>query len=170
VFPIVTNGTANSSSHLQIPVRLAGVDAPEGAHFGRTAQPFAAEALSFLQSYITGRQVRAYIYRRDQYDRVVATVYVRRPPFFVPRRDVGLELLKRGLATTYEAKSGAEFGGKRAEERYKAAEEEARRKGKGMWSLEKGGWFGKVKGTLESPREYKTRVRMEDKAAAEKKG
>lgn len=116
--------------------------------------------------------MRAYVYKRDQYDRVVATVFVRRPPFFLPRKDVGLEMLRRGLATTYEAKSGAEFGGKKAEEMYKAAEEDARRRGRGMWSVEKGGgWFGmkKPRGTLESPREYKTRVKMEEKAAGEKK-
>jgi endonuclease YncB( thermonuclease family) len=98
-------------------------------------------------------------------------VFVRRPPFFV-RRDVGLEMLKTGLATTYEAKSGAEFGSKKTEARYRAAEEEARRKGRGMWSVEKGGFFGFGRGKeLESPREYKERVRMEEKAAAaEKKG
>jgi endonuclease YncB( thermonuclease family) len=110
--------------------------------------------------------VRAYIYRRDQYDRIVATVFVRRPPFFFPRRDVGLEMLKRGLATTYEAKSGAEFGSKKAEARYRAAEEEARRKGRGMWALEKGGFFGFRKGKeLERPRDYKERVKAEEKAA-----
>ncbi|KAB5581100.1 nuclease domain-containing protein [Coniochaeta sp. 2T2.1] len=152
-----------------IPIRLAGIDAPEGAHFGRTAQPFSGEALSFLQSFISGRRVRAYIYKRDQYDRIVATVFVRKPPFFWPRKDVGLEMIRRGLATTYEAKSGAEFGSKRAEEMYRHAEEEARRKGRGMWSLERGGWFGKAKGTVESPREYKTRVKMEERAAGEKK-
>lgn len=154
-----------------IPIRLAGIDAPEGAHFGRAAQPFSGEALSFLQDFISGRRVRAYLYRRDQYDRIVARVYVRRPPFFWPRRDVGLEMIRRGLATTYEAKTGAEFGGGGAEERYKAAEEEARRKGRGMWSVERPGWLGFGRGgKVESPREYKTRVKMEERAVAEKKG
>ena len=112
--------------------------------------------------------MRAYIYKRDQYDRIVATVFVRRRPFFVPRRDVGLELLRRGLATTYEAKSGAEFGSKAAEARYRAAEEEARRKGRGMWAAEKGGFFGFGKGKeLESPRSYKERVKREEKVKAE---
>ncbi len=115
--------------------------------------------------------MRAYLYRRDQYDRIVARVYVRRPPFFWPRRDVGLEMIRRGLATTYEAKTGAEFGGKGTEERYKAAEEEARRKGRGMWSVERPGWLGSGRGgKVESPREYKTRVKMEERAVAEKKG
>ncbi|POR30832.1 Uncharacterized protein TPAR_08937 [Tolypocladium paradoxum] len=127
-----------------IPIRLAGVDAPEGAHFGRPAQPFSAEALKWLSDYILHRNVRAYIYKRDQYNRIVATVYVRR---FLIRRNVGLEMVKRGLATTYEAKSGAEFGGIKAV--YEKAEAKAKRKRRGMWS-------GKPS-AFESPREYKTK-------------
>ncbi|KAK6206557.1 putative endonuclease lcl3 [Pestalotiopsis sp. IQ-011] len=128
-----------------ISIRLAGVDAPEGAHFGKPAQPFATDALAWLSDYISGRSVRAKIYKRDQYDRVVATVFVRR---FLLRKDVGLEMLKRGLATTYEAKSGAEFGG--LEEKYKAAEAKAKAKKLGMWG-------GKPE-HYESPRDFKTRM------------
>ena len=98
--------------------------------------------------------MRAHIYKRDQYERVVATVRVRR--WLVLRRDVGLAMLRRGLATTYEAKTGAEFGG--LEDKYRAAEEKARRARKGMWSGQR--WGGKV----ETPREYKTRVASEEKA------
>jgi endonuclease YncB( thermonuclease family) len=93
--------------------------------------------------------VRAKIYKRDQYDRIVATVFVRR---FLFRRDVGLEMLKKGLATTYEAKSGAEFGG--LEEKYKAAEARAKAKKRGIWG-------GKPQ-YFESPREYKTRMNLEE--------
>lgn len=127
----------------QIPVRIAGVDAPEAAHFGREAQPFSAEALEFLKSYILGRDVRTYIYRRDQYERVVGTVWVRR---WLLRKDVGLEMIKRGLATVYDAKIGAEFGG--LEEKYRAAEAKAKLKKLGMWG---------AKGKFESPRDYKNR-------------
>ncbi|KAI1168750.1 SNase-domain-containing protein [Nemania serpens] len=128
-----------------IPIRLAGIDAPECAHFGRPAQPFSADALAWLSDYLLGKRVRAKVYKRDQYDRIVATVYVRR---FLFRRDVGLEMLKSGLATTYEAKSGAEFGG--LEAKYKAAEAEAKVKKLGIWS-------GKRK-RFESPRDFKTRM------------
>ncbi|KAK4674129.1 putative endonuclease lcl3 [Podospora pseudopauciseta] len=148
-----------------IPIRIAGVDAPEGGHFGRTAQPFAAEAQKFLNSHILNRRVRAYVWRRDQYDRIVATVYVRRPPFF-QRKDVSMELLKQGFATTYEAKTGAEFGGLSKEIEYKVAEEVARQKGKGMWSLEKGGGFfhpSKKAQAIESPMAYKRRVKLAEK-------
>ncbi|KAI9784129.1 MAG: putative endonuclease lcl3 [Geoglossum umbratile] len=128
-----------------IHVRLAGIDAPELAHFGRPAQPFSNEALIWLRDYIHHRRVRAYIYRRDQYDRVVATVYVRRG---LVRRDVGLQMLKQGLATVYEAKSGAEFGA--VEDRYRRAEWWAKKKRKGIWA-------GKS-ADFESPRAYKTRM------------
>ncbi|KAF4344734.1 ARP2 3 complex 34 kDa subunit [Fusarium beomiforme] len=110
-----------------ISIRIAGVDAPECAHFGRPAQPFSAEALAWLRNYINKRNVRAYVYRRDQ--------------------DVGLEMIRAGMATTYEAKQGAEFGGR--QEIYEKAEAKARQKRKGMWS-------GKAK-DFESPRAYKTK-------------
>ncbi|KAI9698146.1 MAG: putative endonuclease lcl3 [Candelina mexicana] len=126
-----------------IHIRLAGIDAPELAHFGRPAQPYSSDALSFLTSFVLHRRVRAYVYRRDQYDRLVATVYVRRG---LLRRDVGLQMVKKGLATVYEAKTGAEFGN--LEGKYRRAEWWAKRWGRGMWR-EKGG---------ESPREYKTRM------------
>ena len=63
------------------------------------------------------------------------------------RRNVGLEMVKRGLATTYEAKSGAEYGGLKAV--YEKAEAKAKRRKKGMWSLSAK--------DFESPREYKTK-------------
>lgn len=79
------------------------------------------------------------------------------------RRDVGLEMLKSGLATVYEAKTGSEFG--TFEEQYRSAEEKARQRKVGMWTQP--GLLGRLRGEsarkLESPREYKTRH-----AAAEK--
>lgn len=138
---------------MQISIRLAGIDAPEGAHFGKTAQPFAAEALTWLTDYILGKRVRARIYKRDQYDRIVATVFVRR---FLFRRDVGLEMLKKGLATTYESKSGAEFGG--LEEKYKAAEAKAKAQKLGIWA--------RNPKFFESPRAYKARTKLEQAARA----
>jgi endonuclease YncB( thermonuclease family) len=101
--------------------------------------------LEWLKNYILNRRVRAYIYKRDQYERVVATVWVRR---FLFRRDVGKEMLKAGLATVYEAKSGAEFGD--FEEKYREAEAKAKRKKRGMWK-------GRPQ-DYESPRDYKIRT------------
>jgi endonuclease YncB( thermonuclease family) len=138
----------------KIHIRIAGVDAPELAHFGRPAQPYGQEAMDFLTAYLLNKRVRAHIYRRDQYERVVGTVWVRK---WGIRRDVGLEMLKRGLATVYEAKFGSEFGG--LETKYRDAEKRAKERGIGMWK-EPGIW-DKIRGkskTLESPREFKTRM------------
>ncbi|KAL6248927.1 putative endonuclease lcl3 [Rhinocladiella similis] len=129
-------------------LRLAGVDAPELAHFGRPSQPYAQEALDWLTAYVLGRRVRAYVYKIDQYNRVVGTAYVWRG---LMRRDVGLQMLRAGMATVYEAKSGAEFG-EGLEKKYRNAEWWAKTKRKGMWA-------GRKK-DYESPREYKTRYGM----------
>lgn len=144
-----------------IHVRIAGIDAPETAHFGRPAQPYGKEALDFLTSYILHRRVRAYIYRRDQYDRVVATVFVRKLGL---KRDVGLEMLNRGLATVYEGKFGAEFG--QAEQKYREAEARAKERKIGIWT--EPGIFDKLFGkgkkqVYESPRQFKTRMETMEK-------
>ncbi|OJJ47873.1 hypothetical protein ASPZODRAFT_15321 [Penicilliopsis zonata CBS 506.65] len=141
-----------------IHIRLAGVDAPELAHFGRPAQPYAREAHVWLTSYLLDRRVRAYLHRHDQYGRVVASVYVRRGfelPLPFVRRDVSYEMLRRGLATVYEAKQGAEFGGPAKEIKYRNAERWARLWRKGLWKdYHRKGW--------ESPRDYKNRMGMSE--------
>ncbi|KAL8992481.1 MAG: hypothetical protein Q9169_007071 [Polycauliona sp. 2 TL-2023] len=138
-------GTIKELKDKTIHIRIAGVDAPEMAHFGNPAQPFSKEAFEFLKSYVLHRRVRVYVHKRDQYDRAVGTVYVRR---WLLRRDVGLQMLREGLATVYEAKSGAEYGG--LEKKYRIAEQLAKSKKKGMWGV----------GTkrYESPRDFKTRT------------
>lgn len=77
-------------------MRLAGIDAPECAHFGRASQPFSAEALEWLRNCVGGRRVRARLHSADQFGRVVASVTVRRG---LRKRDVGLEMLRAGMAT-----------------------------------------------------------------------
>lgn len=152
----------------KIHIRLAGIDAPELAHFGRPEQPHAREALDFLSSYLLHRRVRVYLHRQDQYQRVVGSAYVRRAwdfPLPFRRRDVSYEMLRRGLATVYEAKSGVEFGADGNEERYRQVEAWAREKGKGLWRGFKGGVMGMGRGRgkgWESPREYKRRFQAEE--------
>lgn len=87
------------------------------------------------------------LHKRDQYDRVVATVWMRQGFLKYRKTNVGLEMVKAGFAGVYEAKSGAEFGGYEA--KYRAAELEAKSKKKGMWTSKRG---------YESPRAYKTRM------------
>lgn len=102
------------------------------------------------------RRIRAKIYRIDQYKRIVATVYVRKFGF---KKDVGLEMLKNGLATVYEARTGAEFG--LLEQQYREAEAKAKKAKKGIWGLKSSGF--------ESPREYKLRTAAEEEAKAKAK-
>lgn len=89
--------------------------------------------------------------KADQYNRVVGTARVWRFPWIFGRKDVSLEMLKAGRAGIYEANSGVEFGG--YEDKYRAAEEAAKRKELGLWAKEMRG--------AESPREYKTRLKKE---------
>ncbi|KAJ5139530.1 hypothetical protein N7448_002938 [Penicillium atrosanguineum] len=77
------------------------------------------------------------------------------PPF--RKRDVSYEMLKRGLATVYEAKVGAEFGGEAMEQKYRRAEWWAKKRAKGLWKD-----YRRVGSDWESPREYKIRMGMGD--------
>lgn len=59
-------------------------------------------------------------------------------------------MLRMGLATVYEAKSGAEFG--ELEAKYREAERRAKIKRRGIW--------GGKKADFESPRDYKSRMKQ----------
>lgn len=72
------------------------------------AQPFYEESKSFLTSLVQGRYVNVQLFSRDQYGRIVAMVYVRKPPFFF-RKNVSEEMLRKGFASLYTAK-GAQYG------------------------------------------------------------
>ncbi|KAI5798879.1 hypothetical protein EDC01DRAFT_704135 [Geopyxis carbonaria] len=112
-------------------IRLAGVDAPERAHFGNPAQRGGDEAMGWLRRTLEGRTVRARVWRKDHYDRAVATVYVRCWGGLW-RRDVGLMMLREGWASVYRGERDGEWGGKRAA--YEKAEQAARSRGKGVWA------------------------------------
>jgi endonuclease YncB( thermonuclease family) len=90
-----------------IHIRLAGIDAPEGAHFGNAAQPYAVEAQAWLTNYVLGKRVRVTLLSRDRYERVVCSVKIWK---WGIRRDVSLEMAKAGWAEVYD-NSGAEYGG-----------------------------------------------------------
>ena len=68
-------------------------------------------------------------------------------------------MLQRGLATVYEAKIGAEFGGDATEQKYRRAEWWAKARSKGLWKD-----YRRLGSDWESPREYKTRMGLGDMA------
>ncbi|CEP62425.1 Lcl3p LALA0_S05e05358g [Lachancea lanzarotensis] len=126
-----------------VPIRLCGVDAPERAHFGNKAQPFSEEALIWLRHTIIGRNVWVKPLSIDQYNRCVAKVeYLT----WTGYKNLSLEMVKNGLATVYEGKTGAEFDSE--EDIYLFHQNVARANKKGIWSLKK----------METPAAYKKRV------------
>lgn len=91
-----------------IRIRLAGIDAPEISHNGNPAQPFAEEARDFLAKLVKNKTLIVKLHSVDQYDRVVASVYIRQFWFF--KKNLSLSLVENGLATVYRAQ-GAQYGG-----------------------------------------------------------
>ncbi|GAA6062936.1 hypothetical protein JCM10212_005949 [Sporobolomyces blumeae] len=112
-------------------VRLAGVDAPELAHFGKPAQPFSSEALDLLTNTVLGRTVTVELHQRDRYGRVVGMAYIRSFPWF-KRKNVSEVLLRAGLATVYR-QAGAVHAGQLS--RFERLEEDAKARKIGMWSI-----------------------------------
>ena len=53
-------------------IRIAAVDAPENAHFGNPAQPFAKESWDWMKKLLTNKRVKVQLIRKDQYQRVVS--------------------------------------------------------------------------------------------------
>ncbi|TCD62835.1 putative endonuclease lcl3 [Steccherinum ochraceum] len=140
--PTKRDGLRDQTIH----IRLAGIDAPEGSHFGRPGQPYAPEALVWLKRLLLShsRVVHCKLIRKDQYGRVVSHVYV--PGWFGRRQDVAVEMLKAGWAVVYE-QSGAEYG-KEGKEGLLKLQEAAQRAKLGMWA--KGA-------AAETPSQYKKR-------------
>lgn len=136
---INTRGLKGQTIH----VRLCGIDAPEGAHFGRPAQPYSGEALQWLRNYILGRRVRIVPLSKDQYSRTVADVTVWK---LTGRKNVSREMLKNGWAVVYEGKTGAEFNGH--EQEFMRLEGKAQKKRLGIFKKGK---------SIETPGEYKRR-------------
>ncbi|TRM63161.1 hypothetical protein BD626DRAFT_495720 [Schizophyllum amplum] len=143
--PTITKDLKDQTIH----VRIAGVDAPENAHFGRPAQPYSQEALAYLRGRILGRTVWCQLIRRDQYGRIVSNVCLQ--PRILPGSlfwgvNLAEDMLRAGWAITYE-QAGAEYG-KSGKEGYRLLEQEAKYAKRGMWALGANG---------ETPAEYKRR-------------
>ncbi|KAJ6612271.1 SNase-domain-containing protein [Mycena sp. CBHHK59/15] len=143
--PATTKDLKDKTLH----IRIAGVDAPEAAHFGRPSQPYSEESLAWLRQEILGKTVYCQLLRRDQYSRIVAIVTM--APRFLPGtwvsgKSLSLEMLRTGWVTTYE-QAGAEYG-KWGKEEFLRVENEAKAARRGMWANGT---------TAESPSEFKRR-------------
>jgi endonuclease YncB( thermonuclease family) len=131
-----------------INIRIAGVDAPEMAHFGKIAQPFSNEAHNWLRSYILYHKVYIRPFSVDRYNRAVSEVYIRK--WFI-LRNVGFEMVRAGWADVYD-QAGAQYGGAGHEKQLRQLLTQAKLKSRGMWS----------KGDVVTPSEYKKKLRVSE--------
>jgi len=109
-------------------VRLIGADTPETVKPDHPVEPFGAEATEFTERFVAeaGGQVRLQFDRErlDDYGRFLAYV-------FDGERMLNEELIREGLAT---AKTHFRYAAS-MKTRFRRAEDEAKRAGRGIWSL-----------------------------------
>ncbi|KIR68502.1 mitochondrial protein [Cryptococcus bacillisporus CA1873] len=148
--PTTQKGLRNET----ISIRIAGVDAPENAHFGNPAQPHAKESLEWLRATVLGKRMRCQLLAKDQYNRIVAVPYISRRLWW--DRPLPLMMLKEGMAVVYKA-GGAEYGPWGLDEMLKV-EAEARYAKRGLWALRK----------FESPGDFKARMKLESDVSEER--
>ena len=111
--------TLLTPQHSQIKVRLAFLDAPE------LGQPFGYRAKQAMSNLVFGKKIVVRLHTIDQYGRLVAVV-------FVDGLDVGLQMLRQGLAwryARYRPEATADI-----QASYRQAETEAREQRRGLWS------------------------------------
>lgn len=104
---------------LELPIRLAGIDAPE------TGAPFSAKSKKSLSELAFGKVVTVDSHKRDKYGRYVGKV-------LADGLDVNLEQINRGLAWHY-----TEYAVEQSQEdcaAYSVAEQTARLNKTGLWS------------------------------------
>ena len=127
-------------------VRLREIDAPELTHQKRTGQePWGRQAKEFAQALVKGKTVRLEIEEdneRDKYKRLLAYV-------FIDRTFVNREMVRSGKAFFYPGAVKGKYAGEMGE-----AEEEARKKGLGVWD--------KKSGLKERPHDFRSRTQRDE--------
>jgi micrococcal nuclease len=108
-------------------VRLIGADSPETKRPDFPVEPFGPAAHEFTRRYVEGRAVRLEFdkERRDQYNRILAYVYV-------DDTLLNEELIRAGLARVLTKYPYSEA----MKRRFRAAQAEAKRERRGIWHNE----------------------------------
>lgn len=107
-----------TAQHVQVRLRLAGIDAPE------SNQPHGHQARTYLASLVAGQEVVAHARKLDRYGRTIAQLRL-------AERDVNLAMLQAGLAWHYKAYAREQPAGEALA--YARAEDVARLQGIGLW-------------------------------------
>jgi endonuclease YncB( thermonuclease family) len=106
-FTLLVNGNE------QVKIRIDGIDAPE------KKQDFGNRAKEYLSGMIWGKELTVKVSKKDKYGRSIGKIST--PEI----KDVGLEMIKAGLAWQYRDYN--------KDESYAKAERLAREKKKGLW-------------------------------------
>lgn len=105
--------TVINNDHLQLKIRLFGIDAPE------KKQDYGSKSKEYLSSLIFGRQITVNVQSQDKWGRYLAYV-------FTPEgEDVSLLMLRAGYAWHFKRYDSSDA--------YKQAENMARREKRGLW-------------------------------------
>jgi len=124
-----------------IRVRLDGIDAPEHR------QPYANQARRALRLLVLKKTVELRCRKTDAYQRRLCTVWTTPPakPNGAYTVDVGLSLLRQGLAWWYRHYAHEQAPAQR--EQYRQAEQQAKRQRAGLWKAAKpvAPWAWRVK-------------------------
>lgn len=99
-------------------IRLSGIDAPE------KGQPFGTASRAHLAEQIAGKNITVEYKKRDRYRRILGKIVL-------GTRDLNLEQIKAGFAWHYKHYQKDQSPDDRSA--YAAAEEEARKTGRGLW-------------------------------------
>jgi len=122
---------AASQTKQTVRVRLHGIDAPE------RGQPYGRQARRALQNLVLKKTVALHCHTTDTYQRRVCTVWTARKPASpaTPKdaytQDVGLSLIKQGMAWWYRYYAHEQPPQQR--EQYRRAEQQAKRQRTGLW-------------------------------------
>eukprot|EP00300_Choanocystis_sp_HF-7_P023345 c2349_g1_i1.p1 GENE.c2349_g1_i1~~c2349_g1_i1.p1 ORF type:complete len:242 (+),score=27.06 c2349_g1_i1:28-753(+) len=152
--PSVSKDASFTDTTLQI--RLAGIDTPETAKFGKEGQPLADTAKKRLTDLVLGKVICVQLLSKDQYSRAVGEVYVRPIELpLVPRlRNAANVMLSEGLGVVYQ-QSGAVYGqgykGEKRKQELLNIEGEAKNAKRGIWAIEG-----------ETPAQFKARMKADD--------
>jgi len=107
-----------SDTHIQVKIRLAGIDTPE------KKQAYGQKAKKFTANLIGGRVVEVKPITKDRYGRTVGYIYS-------DGQDVNLEIVKAGYAWVYRKYAPKP---KSKAKRYFAGENQARKRKLGLWA------------------------------------
>ena len=121
----VTDGATIKAAidHMEINVRLVGIDAPETSKKkNEPGQPYSKEATKYLTSLVLKKTITIKEYGTDRYKRILGVV-------FINGTNVNLEMIKAGFAQVYQGEHPRYFNVKI----YQDAQAEAKKDNRGMW-------------------------------------